>query len=155
MYWKPLLPCAAAVLSICPPVAAQTVPVLSGKYAATYNVICQAGSTSYPSGATINEILVADFDYDAKTVKLTGTLVSGALTATNAKLTQSRVDTSYAYSNTATTITIGTDTFNALYGPLILGTPQWTMFGGIGGDGCSASAVAIRQSPLSVTLPAR
>jgi hypothetical protein len=30
------------------------------------------------------------------------------------------IDATYPYSNTATTITIGSHTFNALYGPLIL-----------------------------------
>jgi len=160
MQWKLLLSGAAAGLFVCGPVMAQSVPVLSGKYATTYNEICQAGTnaTKYSAGSTYNQILVADFDKAAKTVKLTGTSVSGALVVANgapAKLTQTSINTSYSYSNTATTITIGSDTFNALYGPLILGMPQWAMFGGISSGGCSASAVAIRQSPLSVQLPAR
>jgi hypothetical protein len=160
MQRKLLLSGAAAVLFICRPVMAQTVPVLSGKYATTYNEICQAqiNTTNDSAGATYNQILVADFDSVRKTVKVTGTSVSGALVAVNgepAKLTQTSVDTTYPYSNTATTITIGSHTFNALYGPLILGMPQWALFGGISGDSCSASAVAIRQSPLSSSLPVR
>lgn len=155
-----LLPGAAAVLLVWQPAMAQTVPVLSGKYATTYNEICQArtGATNYSAGATYNQILVADFDHAGKTVKVTGTSVSGALVAANgepAKLTQTPIDASYPYSNTATTITIGNRTFKALYGPLILGTPQWTIFGGLSSESCSASAVAIRQSPLSIALPAR
>lgn len=160
MRWKLLLSGAAAVLFICRPVMAQTAPVLSGKYAATYNEICQAGTntTNYSAGATYNQILVADFDNATKTVKVTGTSVYGALVVMNgapAGLKQSSINTSYPYSNTATTITIGSDTFNALYGPLILGMPQWAVFGGISGGGCSASAVAIRQSAVSASLPAR
>jgi hypothetical protein len=157
---KLMLSGAAAVLFICRPVMAQTVPVLSGKYATTYNEICQAGTntTSASAGATYNQILVADFDNVSKTVKVTGTSVSGALVAVNGestRLTQTAIDAMYPYSNTATTITIGSHTFNALYGPLILGTPQWALFGGISSDNCSASAVAIRQSPLSVSPPVR
>lgn len=160
MQWKPLLSGATAVLLICGPVMAQTVPVLSGKYATTYNEICQAGTntTKDSAGATYNQILVADFDNATKTVRITGTSVYGALVVVNgapARLTQTSINTSYPYSNTATTITIGSDTFNALYGPLILAMPQWAVFGGITSGGCSASAVAIRQSPLSVPLPAR
>ncbi len=160
MQWKLLLSAAAAVAFVCGPVMAQTVPVLSGKYATTYNEICQAGTNAANSsaGATYNQILVADFDNAKKTVTLTGTSVNGPLVVGNGapeKLTQTSINTSRPYSNTATTITIGSDTFNALYGPLILGMPQWAVFGGISSAGCSASAVAIRQSPLSVSLPAR
>jgi hypothetical protein len=100
--------------------------------------------------------LVGDFDGAIMTVRLTGTSVSGALIAANgapAKPTQTAIDTTYTYSNTATTITVGSDTFPALYGPLVLGMPQWAMFAGITHDGCSASAVAIRQSPVSVPPP--
>lgn len=159
MQWKLFLSGAAAALFICRPVMAQTIPVLSGKYATTYNEICQAGmnATNYSAGATYNQILVADFDNATKTVRVTGTSVYGPLVVMNgapAKLTQTSINTSYPYSNTATTITIGSNTFNAQYGPLILGTPQWTIFGGISSGGCSASAVAIRQSPLSISLPA-
>jgi hypothetical protein len=151
---------ATAVLFICRPVVAQTVPVLSGKYATTYNEICQArtSTTNYSAGATYNQILVADFDNTRKTVQVTGTSVYGALVVVNGeptKLTQTAINTNYPYSNTATTITIGSHTFNALYGPLILGMPQWALFGGISGDSCSASAVAIRQSPLSISIPVR
>jgi hypothetical protein len=160
MQWKPLLSGAAAILFICRPVMAQTVPVLSGKYATTYNEICQAraNTTNDSPGATYNQILVADFDNTKKTVKVTGTSVYGALVVLNGEptgFTQASIDASYPYSNTATTITIGSHTFNALYGPLVLGTPQWAIFGGISGDSCSASAVAIRQSPLSISLPVR
>ena len=160
MQWKLLLSGAAAVLFICRPVLAQTVPVLSGKYATTYNETCQAvANTTNPSaGAIYNQILVADFDHSTKTVKVTGTSVNGALVVVNGAskgLTQTSINTSYPFSNTATTITIGRDTFNALYCPLTMGMPQWAVFGGIVSDGCSASAVAIRQSPLSVSLPAR
>ena len=148
---------AAAVLFVCGPVMAQPVPLLSGKYATTYNEICQAGTntTNYSTGATYNQILVVDFNKATKTVSLTGTSVYGPLVVNGAptKLTQTSINTSYPYSNTATTITIGSDTFNALYGPLILAMPQWVVFGGISSRGCSASAVAIRQSPLSVTIP--
>ena len=157
MQWKLLLCAAAAVLSISRPVVAQTVPVLSGKYATTYNEICQANTTNYSAGATYNQILVADFDNATKTVRVTGTSVNGALVVVDGaptRLTQTSINTSYPYSNTATTITIGGNTFNALYGPLVLGMPQWAVFGGISSGGCSASAVAIRQSPLSVSLPA-
>jgi len=158
MQCKLLLFGAAAVLFICGPVMAQPVPVLSGKYATTYNEICQAGTntTSHSAGATYNQILVADFSKATKTVSLIGTSVSGSLVVVNgapAGLTQTSINTSYPYSNTATTITIGSDTFKALYGPLILGMPQWLVFSGISSRGCSASAVAIRQSPLSVTIP--
>jgi hypothetical protein len=160
MRWKLLPAGAAAVLIFCGPVTAQSVPVLSGKYATTYNEICQAGTnaTNNSAGATYNQILVADFDTATKTVRLNGTSVSGALVVMNgapAKLTQTSINASYPYSNTATTITIGSDTFEALYGPLIMGMPQWTMFAGISSAGCSASAVAIRQSPLSIPPPAR
>jgi hypothetical protein len=160
MQWKLLLCCATTLLFICGTAMAQTVPVLSGKYATTYNVICQAGTntTNYSAGATYTQIVVADFNNTTKTVRLTGTLVYGALVVANgapAKLTQTSINMSRPYSNTATTISIGSDTFKALYGPLIFGTPQWTVFGGINSDGCSASAVAIRQSPLSAPLPAR
>ncbi len=158
MQWK-LSVLGAAVLFVYAPAVAQPlpVPVLSGKYATTFNEICQAG-TNYPAGAIYNQILVVDFNKDTKTVSLTGASVSGPLTAANgapAKLTQTSVNTSFSYSDTATTITIGSDTFNALYGPLIMGMPQWIVFGGINHGGCSASAVAIRQSPLSVSVPAR
>jgi hypothetical protein len=160
MQWKLLLSGAAAGVFICGPVMAQTVPVLSGKYATTYNEICQAGTnaTNPSAGATYNQILVADFDNATKTVRLAGTSVAGPLVVASgapAKLTQTSINSTRPYSNTATTITIGTDTFNALYGPLILGMPQWAVFGGITSGGCSASAVAIRQSPLSVSPPAR
>ena len=158
MRWEELLSGMLAALVISGPVMAQTVPVLSGKYATTYNEICQAGTnaTNYSAGATYTQILVADFDNATKTVKLTGTSVSGALVVMNGapgKLIQTSINTSDPYSNTATTITIGSNTFNALYGPLILGMPQWAVFGGISNGGCSASAV--RQSALSVPLPAR
>lgn len=138
----------------------QTVPLLSGKYATTYNEICQAwtSTTNASPGATYSQILVADFDFTAKRVKLTGNSVNGPLVVANgvpAKLTQSTVNTSIPFSNTATTITIGADTFNAQYGPLILGMPQWMMFSGINSGGCSASAVAIRQSAVSVPPQAR
>jgi hypothetical protein len=159
MQWKLLLSGATAVL-ICEPVMAQSVPVLSGKYATTYNEICQAGTneTKYSAGATYNQILVADFDNAAKTVKVTGTSIYGPLVVVNGAptgLTQTSINTTYPYSNTATTITIGSHTFNALYGPLFSGMPQWAVFSGISTSGCSASAVAIRQSPLSVALPAQ
>jgi hypothetical protein len=159
MQWKLLLSGATAVL-ICEPVMAQTVPVLSGKYATTYNEICQAGTntTKYSAGSTSNQILVADFDNAAKTVKVTGTSAYGPLVVVNGAptgLTQTSINTSYPYSNTAATITIGSHTFNALYGPLFSGMPQWLIFGGVSTSGCSASAVAIRQSPLSVALPAQ
>jgi hypothetical protein len=147
MQRKQMLSGAGAVLFICPPVMAQTVPVLSGKYATTCNEICQArtNATNASAGATYNQILVADFDNDRKTVKVTGTSVSGALVVNgeSASLTQTSIDATYPYSNTATTITIGSHTFNALYGPLILGMPQWALFGGISSDSCSASAIAI------------
>jgi hypothetical protein len=160
MLWKLFVPCAAVVPLICWPVMAQTVPLLSGKYATTYNEICQAGTStpSYSAGATYNQILIADFDNATKTVQLTGTSVSGALVVLNGvpgKLTQTSVNTRTPYSDTASTITIGRDTFNALYGPLISAMPQWLIFGGITNDGCSASAVAIRQSVISVPPPAR
>lgn len=159
MQWKQVPSGVTAVLLICRPVMAQSVPVLSGKYATTYNEICQAGTnTNYSAGATYNQILVADFDSVTRTVKVTGTSVYGALVAVSgapARLKQTPINTSYPYSNTATTITIGSHTFNALYGPLMLGMPQWAIFGGISSGGCSASAVAIRQSPLSVSIPDR
>jgi hypothetical protein len=159
MQWKPWLS-GAAVLFICAPVMAQTVPVLSGKYATTYNELCQAGTnaTSYSAGATYNQILVADFNSAKKTVRLTGTSVSGALVVVNGAspgLKRTTINESYPYSNTATTITIGSDTFNALFGPLVAGMPQWTVFGGLSSGGCSASAVAIRQSPISVSIPSQ
>jgi hypothetical protein len=115
-------------------------------------------TTNYSAGASYNQILVADFDSATTTVKVTGTSVYGAIVVVNgapAGLTQTAINKSYPYSNTATTITIGSDTFNARYGPLYLGMPQWAVFGGISSGGCSASAIAIRQSPLSVSLPAR
>jgi hypothetical protein len=160
MQWKLLLCSAAAVPLICGSVMAQTVPLLSGKYATTYNEICQAGTniTKDAAGATYNQILVVDFNYATKTVGITGISIYGALVVVNGApgtLTQTSINASYPYSNTATTITIGSNSFNALYGPLILGMPQWAVFGGITSGGCSASAVAIRQSPLSVPLPAR
>jgi hypothetical protein len=159
MRWKLFLSGATAVLFICGPVMAQTIPLLSGKYATTYNEICQAGTnvTDYSAGATYNQILVADFDNATKTVRVTGTSVYGALVVVNgapAGLKQTSINTSYPYSNTVATITIGSNTFNAQYGPLILGTPQWVIFSGVSSRGCSASAIAIRQSPLSVSLPA-
>jgi hypothetical protein len=150
---------AMAALFICGPAMAQSVPVLSGKYATTYNEICQAGTdaANYSTGATYNQILVAAFNSATNTVTLTGSSVYGPLVVNGAraKLAQATVNKSYPYSNTATTITIGKDTFNALYGPLILGQPQWAVFGGISSGGCSASAVAIRQSAVSVPLPGR
>ena len=74
MRWEELLSGALAALFICGPVMAQTVPLLSGKYATTYNEICQAetNATNHTVGATYNQILVADFDNATKTVKLTG-----------------------------------------------------------------------------------
>lgn len=160
MFGKLLLSSVAAVLFGCGPLMAQSVPVLSGKYATTYNELCQAGTTAtdHSAGGTYNQILVADFDAAKKSVRLTGTSVYGALVVVNgaaAKLTQTSVDTTHPYSNTVTTISIGNDTFNVLYGPLTLGMPQWAIFGGISSGGCSASAVAIRQSPLSVSTPTR
>lgn len=159
MRWKLPLCGTIAALFACGPAMAQAVPVLSGKYATTYNEICQAATNTanYSTGAIYNQILVAEFDTAAKTVTLTGTSVYGPLVANGApaKLAQTAVNKNYPYSNTATTITIGKDTFNALYGPLILGMPQWAVFGGISSGGCSASAVAIRQSAVSVPLPAR
>jgi hypothetical protein len=161
MQWRLLLSGAAAVLFfICPPVMAQSIPVLSGKYATTYNEICQAvtNTTSSSAGGTDNQILVAEFDNATKTVKVTGTSVYGPLVVSNgaaARLTQTAINASYHFANTATTITIGLNTFNALYGPLTLGMPQWAVFGGMIGNSCSASAVAIRQSPLAVSLPAQ
>ena len=159
MPWKLLLFGMPAFLFICGPVVAQSIPVLSGKYATTYNQICQAGTNANNSaGAIYNQILVVDFNKTTKTVSLTGTSVYGALTAVNgapARLAQTSVNASFPYSNTATALSIGSDTFNALYGPLTLGMPPWLVFGGISAGGCSASAVAIRQSPLSVTIPAR
>lgn len=151
---------AAAVMIVWQAAMAQTVPVLSGKYATTYNEICQArtNTTNYSAGGIYNQILVADFDNAGKKVKVTGTSVSGALVAGNGeppKLAQTSINAIYPFSNTATTITIGNRSFNALYGPLIMGTPQWAIFGGISSESCSASAVAIRQSPLSTALPAR
>lgn len=160
MKLKLLLHGATGVLLICGPAMAQTVPLLSGKYATTYNEICQAGTntTSSSAGATYNQILVADFDNTTKTVRLTGTSVNGALVVMNGvapKLKETAVNTKAPYSDTTSTITVGRDTFNAMYGPLILGMPQWLIFGGITKGGCSASAVAIRQSGISVPLPAQ
>src|ERR1700761_206799 len=109
MQWKLLLSGAAAVLFTCPPVMAQSVPVLSCKYATTYNEICQAvtNTTSPSAGGTDNQILVADFDNVTKTVKVTGTSVYGPLVVANgapARLSQTAINTSYHFSNTATTI---------------------------------------------------
>ena len=106
MPWKLLLFGMPAFLFICGPVVAQSIPVLSGKYATTYNQICQAGTNANNSaGAIYNQILVVDFNKTTKTVSLTGTSVYGALTAVNgapARLAQTSVNASFPYSNTAT-----------------------------------------------------
>ena len=111
MRWKLPLCGAMAALFACGPAMAQAIPVLSGKYATTYNEICQAATNTanYSTGAIYNQLLVADFDTAAKTVTLTGTSVYGPLVANGApaKLAQTSINKSYPYSNTATTITIG------------------------------------------------
>jgi hypothetical protein len=60
MQRKMMLSGAAAVLFICRPVMAQTVPMLSGKYATTYNEICQArmNTTNDSAGATYFRFLL-------------------------------------------------------------------------------------------------
>jgi hypothetical protein len=51
-------------------------------------------TTNDSAGATYNQILVADFDNVRKTVKVTGTSVSGALVVNgeSAKLTQTSIE---------------------------------------------------------------
>jgi len=61
---------------------AGNVPTLSGKYATSYNEICQQNNPNVPvqgTGATYTEAIVADFNATAGTVSLKGTEIYGPL----------------------------------------------------------------------------
>jgi len=60
-------------------------------------------------------------------------------------LTQSNVSENTTFSNTATTVTIGTTTFNVLYGVVKKSVAQSAVLTGIDSAGCADSLVAIHQ----------
>jgi len=127
---------------------AGTVPTLSGKYATSYNEICQQNNPNIPvqgTGATYTEAVVADFNATAGTVTLKGSEIYGPLVGGYVALTQSPLSESTTFSNTATTVTIGTTTYNVVYGPVKKGVAQSAVLTGIDSAGCAASGVAIRQ----------
>ena len=127
---------------------AGTVPTLSGKYATNYNEICQQNNPNIPvqgAGATYTEALVANFNATGGTVALKGTEIYGPLVGSYVALTQSPFSESTTFSNTATTVTIGTTTLNVVYGTVKNGVAQSAVLSGIDSAGCADSAVAIRQ----------
>ena len=131
---------------------AGTVPILSGKYATSYNEICQQNNPNIPvegAGATYTQILVANFNPSKGTVALNGTSVYGPLVGTYTALTQTSMSGSGTYSNTATTLTVTfsgqSATYSIAYGPVSKGIAQSAVFGGIDQSGCAVSAVGIRQ----------
>ena len=142
-----------AILAIAfasPEARASATPKISGAYAVSYNEICQAGNPSNPTrgvGETYSQILVAAFDAKTKTVTFKGTSVNGPLTGPNVAPSRAAVDVaSTAYSNTATTITIGKTTYDIVYGPVNAdGVATSAAFGGVSDGGCAASATALLQ----------
>jgi len=143
---KVILLAAAAALFAAPALA--TTPVISGKYIVNYNEICQQNDAHIQfagQGQTNAETLLANFDTANATVKLTGSVTYAPLVGNYIAPATTTVSQSLAYSNTATTVTIGSTTFNALYGPLKNGVAQSAVFSGISSGLCSASATAIKQ----------
>lgn len=143
---KTILVAAGSALFITPAWAAT--PVILGKYIVNYNEICQANDPDIQfagQGQTNTETLLANFDSSSGTVKITGTVMYGPLIGSYVALASTTTSQSTTYSNTATTITIGTTTFTVLYGPLKKGVAQSAVFSGVSSGLCAASATAMRQ----------
>jgi len=131
---------------LCAPVTASAaVPLISGNYAYSNSEICQAPSPA-GGGAIRSAWEVADFDHATGKVQFTGDGISGALVVPSGPggLTESHLSGPVSYSNTATTITVGAQTFNVVYGPVANGVVQSFVYGGIVGT-CALSVTMIRQ----------
>jgi surface antigen len=137
---------AAAALIITP--AWATTPKISGKYVVNYNEICQQNDPDIQfasQGQTNTETLLANFNSTSGTVKLSGSVTYGPLVGSYVALATTPMSENTTYSNTATTVTIGSTTFNVLYGPLKNGIAQSAVFSGVSSGLCAASATAIHQ----------
>lgn len=139
---------AAAALALLAAPAGATVPALSGKYAVADVSICQAVQSGSNPGLLGSLIETTHFDPSTGMVKITGAAIFGYLVVwsggTTGYQTQA-ISQTKTYSNTANTLTIGSTTYNIIYGHVKKGIAQSAAVNGIDSNGCVATVTAIHE----------
>ena len=140
--------CAYSWMAIREPAAVQTAPLISGNYAFTLNIICQAPAGG--GGTIAYEWGTADFHHAKGEMTFSGVGIDGDLIVTSGPggLTEGNGTQTSSYSNTRTTFTVtGLATFNVAYGPIINGIAQSFLYGGVFvvEPTCLITGIAIRQ----------
>ena len=130
------------------PAFAKGVPIVSGLYAGTYSQTCQALEATANPGSIFQSVTLTNFDPASGTAHLQGAASSGALvvwTGGTEGMTDSFINKSIVYSNTATTFTSDGVVYNAAYGPVKKGIAQSVVLSGQPFPDCAVSIVIIHQ----------
>ncbi|HEY5237202.1 MAG TPA: hypothetical protein VIJ62_02385 [Rhizomicrobium sp.] len=132
---KTLLLAGAAFAATTTAQAIVATPTLSGPYLFSITTFCQAVVNPWPNGTTtliqgdyVVDTGIGKFDASTNTFSFSGTNIVGSVIAPNTnggqlKTTKSKI-TDQPYSNTATTITLGTEQSQVVYGSVKAGIAQ-------------------------------
>ena len=125
-------------------------PQLSGAYLMTVSTLCQAslsGLTSDP-GEITQTVAVANFSPSHGTVAMIGFSDDGDLSSVGAAgkpITQSPLNQTVGFSNSATTLTINGKSLKVFYGDVARGVAQTAVAIGVVEPGCTESITLIHR----------
>jgi hypothetical protein len=133
-----------------------TLPGLSGTYVLQLTKICQASiaqnedqALQLTGGGSIAHIFgIAIFTPRTATVSLDAEAASGDLVrlqGTGRTITSLTVHQSAAFATTASSVTLGRDTYHASFAKLTKGIAGTVILGGLDGEGCSEQGMFTRQ----------
>jgi len=88
----------AGVVLFCAPITAFAQPVLAGKYAYTYDSLCQVGAAGFPEGWVYKEVDVAQFHHGTSMLNLTGIGIGAPLTTAVAVPKNFPINLNFPYS---------------------------------------------------------
>jgi hypothetical protein len=139
----------------CVAAAAET-PVLSGVYAVTLTKICSATiaqgedqALQLTGGGSISQIVgQAIFVPRAGTVSLDAVVTAGDLVrlqGTGKLIDEHRQVQSASFAATASTLTLGPDTYQARFGKLAKNIAGVVVIGGLDSAGCAEQGMLVRQ----------
>lgn len=144
-----LLAVAVIVMLSSGSVKAAGVDPLSNTYAMSWIYTCQANAPGFPNGSLEYQWWTAKFNSSKKTVSVNVSQLQGDLVVpSNGKgkgFVSLNFNATYAYSNNASTLVIGGQTYNIVYGQLLGTNYQSFLFGGTGGPYCIVSGTALLQ----------
>jgi hypothetical protein len=131
---------ACTLACVCP---ASASPTISGSYIFRQTIICQP-FTGEASRAE-HDMGRAVFNASSHQVAIKGFAVFGPVAEKSPRPTHEPVNKTFSYSNTASTFTIGKDTYNVLYAKLTNGKAGEFYFQAVTNGHCVVQGSAVQQ----------